>query len=109
MSMRIAGLSAVTPTAVRKPEPARERPAGAPPAGQRGPSPPAEADRRAVEVAAASPPAPTPGDNAATEGDSGTAALESAERVAAAAAQAPREAARAHANLIGATVLNLLA
>lgn len=112
MSMRIPSLLPQPAATMRKPDPARERPAvPAAPASVPGRAPQVEPDGRALDAlvnatATAPPPAPE------TEG-APPAAAEDARRLAdqlRAQAQAlPVQAARAHGNLVPATVLNLLA
>lgn len=112
MSMRIPSLLPQPATALRKTDPARERPtAPAAPASVPGRAPQVEADGRALEAlvtatANAAPPVPE------TEGAPSAAAEDArrlAEQLRAQAQALPGQAARAHGNLVPATVLNLLA
>lgn len=127
MSMRIPGAPPVTTPAIRRPDPVRSAPQGsagpasgparavtaepASPAPEAGPQ-----DAFAASGMAAPPMAPSVGPaSGRPEGDavlasrSLEAAMRAAERVRQDAQASPPQAARAHANLVPATVLNLLA
>ena len=115
MSMRIPSLLPQPAATLRKPDPARERPtapaAPAAPASLPGRAPQVEADSRALDAqvtatATASPPFPE------AEGASPVGAEDArrlAEQLRAETLALPAQAARAHGNLVPATVLNLLA
>lgn len=115
MSMRISGLSPINPAPARKPEAARDRPVAAGPAlPPPGPPPAPEPGREALDTAAVGaaqgvlPGQPAP----AAEGQPSPMAeqsLQSVEDVRRGLLEMPAQAARAHANLVPATVLNLLA
>lgn len=116
MSLRISGLLTPAAAAARKPQPTPERP-GQPPATD-GPEAPESTAARAPaslpvtdtwepsgEPLPGAPPAP----DASEASVALTAALRAADQVRRDAVEAPARAARAHANLVPATVLNLLA
>lgn len=112
MSMRIPGLSPPTTTAMRKPEPARERPtAPAAPSSAPERAPQVETEGRTPDAlvtatATAAPPVPdADGTSSATAED----ARRLAEQLRTDTQALPGQAARAHGNLVPATVLNLLA
>lgn len=112
MSMRIPGLSPPPMPAMRRQEPARERPSeSAAPSPAPGRPQLVGTDGLALDAAAAatataSPPVPdAEGTTPATAED----ARRLAERLRADTLASPGQAARAHGNLVPATVLNLLA
>lgn len=117
MSLRITGLPPPTPTTARKPESLRERPeqsaAGEPAATAQGmgppPTPVSDTWEPSGDPSGGQPASAAPGDGPPEDSAAVIAALRTADQVRRDAIEAPARAARAHANLVPATVLNLLA